>query len=60
MSQIILTIRQAPRSEPMLRWQMAFNAAFAGGSLGAAVINLGAMIALSIARSVLSRLPTAS
>lgn len=59
MSQITLAIRQAPLSEQLYRWQVTVNAAFTGGSLTAAMLNLGALIALSITRSVLSRFATA-
>jgi hypothetical protein len=59
MSQITLVIRHAPHSEQLLRWQMTVNAAFAGGSVTAALINLGALIAVSMARSALSQLALA-
>lgn len=59
MSQITLAIRHAPQSERLFRWQVSVNTAFAGGSLAGALLNLGALIALSIARSVLSRLARA-
>ncbi|WP_341710772.1 hypothetical protein [Erythrobacter sp.] len=49
MSKIIPTIRHVPQSELMFRWQMAFNAAFAGGSLSAVLISLSALIASSVA-----------
>lgn len=55
MSPIILAIRHAPKSEVMLQWQLAFNAAFSGGSLSAALINLCALLASSIAKSAASR-----
>ena len=45
--------------EQLLRWQMTVNAAFAGGSVTAALINLGALIAVSMARSALSQLALA-
>jgi hypothetical protein len=59
MSQITLAIRHAPQSERLLHWQMTVNAAFAGGTLTAALLNLGALIAFSLTRSVLSRFATA-
>ena len=42
MSQITLVIRQVPQSEQFFRWQATAIAAFAGGSLTAALLNLGA------------------
>lgn len=59
MSQLTLAIRHVPQSERLLRWQVTVNAAFVGGSLTAAMLNLGALIAFSIARSALSRFTTA-
>ena len=59
MSQITLAIRHAPQSERLLRWQVTVNSAFAGGSLIAALFQLGALVALSLARSTMSHLVTA-
>lgn len=59
MTQITLAIRHAPQSERLLRWQVSFNAAFAGGTLTAALLNLSALIAFSLTRSVLLRFATA-
>lgn len=55
MSQITLAIRQASQSERFFRWQATIIAAFAGGSLTAGLLNLGAVVALALTRSVLSR-----
>jgi hypothetical protein len=55
MSQIIPSIRRVQQSELMFRLQLAFNAAFAAGSLSAAVINLCALLASSVARSATPR-----
>lgn len=54
MSQIILAIRHAPLTERLFRWQAAVIVAFAGGSRTAALFNIGALMAFSIARSALS------
>lgn len=51
MSQITLAIRHVTHSERLFRWQTA--AVFAGGSLTAGLFNLGALMALSVARSAL-------
>ena len=59
MSQISFVIRPVLRSDRQLHWQMTVNTAFAGGSLTAALLNLGALIAFSFARSALSRFATA-
>jgi len=53
MSQITLALRQVPQSERFFRWQATVIAAFAGGSLTAALLNLGAAMALSFARAAL-------
>jgi hypothetical protein len=58
MSQITLAIRHAPQSERLLRWQVTVNGAFAGGSLTAALFQLGALIALSIVRSAVLQVVT--
>lgn len=34
-----------------LHWQLTVNTAFAGGSLAAALLNLGALVAFALARS---------
>lgn len=54
MSQITHAFHTTSHSERMFRWQVAINAAFAGGSLAAAFMNIGALVALSIARSALA------
>jgi hypothetical protein len=59
MSQISFAIRPAPQSDWQFRWQVTINTAFASGSLTTAVLNLGVLIALSLARSAFSRLATA-
>lgn len=59
MSKITLAIRRAPQSERLFRWQAAFISALAGGSLTAALLNLGGLMAISVARSVLSHAATA-
>lgn len=59
MTQINLAIRHAPQSERLLRWQVTVNAALAGGTLTAALLNLSALVAFSLTRSVLSRFATA-
>jgi hypothetical protein len=55
MSQINFAIRPALRSDWQLHWQLTVNTAFASGSLTAALLNLGALIAFSLAHSALSR-----
>lgn len=52
MSQITLAIRHARQSERLLRWQVTVNGALAGGSLIAALFQLGALVGLSLARSM--------
>jgi len=59
MTQISFAIRPAPQSDWQFRWQMPINTAFASGSLTTAFFNLGVLIALSLARSALSRFATA-
>lgn len=59
MSQITFAIRHALHSEWLFRWQATVIAAFAGGSLTAALLNLGALMALSVARSTLSQVAIA-
>jgi len=59
MSQISFAIRPAPQSDWQFRWQVTINTAFASGSLTSALLNLGVLIVLSLARSALSRLATA-
>ena len=53
MSQITLVIPQVPQSEQFFRWQATAIAAFAGGSLTAALLNLGSALALAVARTAL-------
>jgi hypothetical protein len=55
MSQINLALRRTQQSDRFFRWQATVIAAFAGGSLTAGLINLGALIALCVTRSALSR-----
>lgn len=55
MAQITLALRQLPQSERFFRWQATVLAAFAGGSLTAALLNLGAAIALATAKAALGR-----
>ena len=59
MSQISFAIRHSRQTERLLRLQVTVNTAFAGGSLIAALLNLGALIAISLARSAISRFATA-
>ena len=59
MSQINFAIRHSRQTERLLRLQVTVNTAFAGGSLIAALLNLGALIAISLARSAISRFATA-
>jgi hypothetical protein len=59
MSQITLAIRRAPKSERLFRWQAAVVAAFAGGSLTARMFNIGALMALLIARFTLLQIANA-
>jgi hypothetical protein len=59
MSQITLAFRRAPQSERLFRWQSAVISALSGGSLTAALLNLGALMTVSVARSVLSHAATA-
>ena len=47
MSQINFAIRHSRQTERLLRLQVTVNTAFAGGSLIAALLNLGALIAIS-------------
>ena len=53
MAQITLALRQLPQSERFFRWQATVLAAFAGGSLTAALLNLGAAIALATVKAAL-------
>lgn len=55
MSQITLALRQVPKSERFFHWQATVVAAFAGGSLTAALLNLGAVILLAMGRAALGR-----
>jgi len=59
MPQISFPIRPVLQSDRQFRWQLTVNTAFASGSLTAALMNLGVLIALSLARSALSRFATA-
>lgn len=59
MSQVNFAIRHSRQTERLLRLQVTVNTAFAGGSLIAALLNLGALIAVSLARSAISRFVTA-
>ncbi|WP_421838254.1 hypothetical protein [Novosphingobium sp.] len=59
MSKMTLAIPNAPYSEWLLRWQTTVIVALAGGSLIAALCNIGALMTLSIARSAVLR-PTAA
>lgn len=59
MSQINFAIRHSRQTERLLRLQVTVNTAFAGGSLIAALLNLGALIAISLARSAISHFATA-
>ena len=47
MSQLNFAVRHSRQTERLLRWQVTVNTAFAGGSLIAALLNLGALIAIS-------------
>jgi hypothetical protein len=55
MSQINLALRRTQQSDRFFRWQATVIAAFAGGSLTVGLINLGALMALCVTRSALSR-----
>ncbi|WDA40998.1 hypothetical protein [Erythrobacter sp. BLCC-B19] len=55
MSQITLALRQLPQSERFFRWQATVLAAFSGGSLTAALLNLGAVVALATAKAAFGR-----
>lgn len=59
MSQNSFAIRPVSQSDRQFRWQLAVNTAFASGSLTAALVNFGVLIALSLVRSALSRFATA-
>jgi hypothetical protein len=59
MSQITFAIRHAPHSEWLFRWQATVIAAFASGSLAAALLNLGAAVALAVTRSTFSQVSAA-
>lgn len=59
MTQISFAIPPVTQSDRQFRWQLTVNTAFASGSLTAALLNLGVLIALSLARSALSRFVTA-
>ena len=59
MTQISFAIRPVLRPDRQLHWQMTISAAFAGGSLTAALLNLGALFAFSIAHSALLRFASA-
>ncbi len=59
MSQINFTIRAAPQSQWLLRWQARVIAAFAAGSLFTALFTIGALMAVSVARSALSHFAAA-
>ena len=59
MPQMTLTLRHAPHSDWLLRWQATVIVAFAGGSLIAALCNISALMTLSIARSALSQVASA-
>ena len=43
-------------SAPLLRWQLAVNAAFVGGSLTAALLNIAALIAMSFLQGAMTRI----
>jgi hypothetical protein len=51
MSQMIRAILRAPQSEWLLRWQVTVNGAFVGGSLIAALFQLGVLVVLALVRS---------
>lgn len=53
MSQITFAIRQATQSEMLFRWQATVIAAFAGGSLTAALLNLAAAVGFAVTKSAL-------
>jgi hypothetical protein len=58
MSQLNFAVRHSRQTERLLRWQVTVNTAFAGGSLIAALLNLGVLIAFSLTRSAVSRFTT--
>lgn len=49
------TFRPIAPSAGMLRWQLTVNAAFAGGSLTAALLNLATLVMLPLMRSALTQ-----
>lgn len=59
MSQIVLALRHTPHLEWLIRWQANIIAALAGGSLSAALFSLGALVAVSAARSARSHVAVA-
>ncbi len=50
MSKIGLSLPGAPISDRLFNWQFAVNAALAGGSMTAAVLNLAVVAVFSLAR----------
>lgn len=55
MSKIGLSLPGAPISDRLFNWQFTVNAAFAGGSMTAAVLNLVVVVAYSLARGLFLR-----
>lgn len=55
MSKIALSLPGAPISDRLFNWQFTVNAAFAGGSMTAAVLNMAVVAAYSLARGLFLR-----
>lgn len=56
MTRIALSLGHVRQSPRLFRWQATVISAFAGGSLTAALLNLGGVVAIALARSAQSRL----
>lgn len=55
MSKIGHSLPGAPISDRLFNWQFTVNAAFAGGSMTAAVLNLVVVVAFGLARRLFLR-----
>lgn len=55
MSKIGLVLHSAPSADRLFKWQFTVNAALAGGSMTAAVLNLAVVVAFSLARRLFLR-----
>ena len=56
MTRIALSLGHVRQSPRLFRWQATVIAAFASGSLTAAMLNLGGVVAIALARSAQARL----